>query len=227
MTATPVVRSAQIAVIARRLVETLGSTLSGSSRGSLLIDRHGGKAEVVAIGPAAEFAHRRSPPEATSGDIRIGTTSSLWSARISASKPYVVGCYGPVALDNRWKRASLITSDSALSELVGYVEATRRAACRFALKEVWKGIETKCPAADQAISFMRFVAHKFTRFCLHGYIKHDMRSGSRLRQDTRPDFTDHRYRIWQLQLQLRRLRRNRSRVRLHHGRGLLLCRMVV
>jgi hypothetical protein len=69
----------------------------------------------------------KQPAEEAIKDIRVETTLSLWSARISASRPYVVGCYGSVALANRCERASLITSDSALLELVGYVEATRSA----------------------------------------------------------------------------------------------------
>jgi hypothetical protein len=180
-------------IAARRLGHSCSSSARRQEFSTCEIQAAIGMQSGVAIGPpwSSRSAGRR--PKRSAGDIRIETTSSLWSARISASKSYVVGCYGPVALDNRWKRASLITSDSALLELVGYVEAARRAACRFALKEVWKGIETKCPTADQAIGFKRFVVHKFTRFCLDGYIKYDMRSGSRLRQDTRPDFTDHRY----------------------------------
>jgi hypothetical protein len=46
---------------------------------------------------------------------------------------------------------------------------------------------------DQIISAKRFVAYEFTGGCFGGHVKHDMRPGSTLRQDPRPDFTDHRY----------------------------------
>ena len=72
----------------------------------------------------------------------------------------------------------------------------------------------------------RFFGSAFSR--IHPqFPHHDLRSSPGSYQETWPDSAGHRKGIWQLQLRLRRLRRYRSRVRVHQGRGLLLCRMVV
>src|SRR5277367_5116943 len=81
---------------------------------------------------------------------------------------------------NRWDAPIRRRQTRQLLELIGYVEA----ACRFVLNGVPKDIEKNhSTGADQTISVMWLVAYEFTGGCCNGYIKDDLRPGSRLRQD--------------------------------------------